>query len=47
MTLFMAIRSISQGEIGSNGNGGFHLFAANGHGKWTFVFFGRQTVNGS
>ncbi len=25
----------------------FHLFAANGKGKWMFVILGRQTINGN
>ncbi len=25
----------------------FRLFAANGNGKWKFVFFGQQTINGN
>jgi hypothetical protein len=30
-----------------NGNGKIQFFAANGNGKWKFVFFGQQTINGN
>ncbi len=28
-------------------NGHFRLFAANGNGKWNYVFIGRQEINGN
>jgi hypothetical protein len=34
-------------ENGTNGNGNFRLFDANGNGKRKFVLLGRPTINGN
>ncbi len=33
-------------ENGTNRKRNFHLFAANGNGKWKFVFLGQLMMNG-